>query len=459
MYPIIFAAFLITAPYVLSAQNASVSLSPKRQEKLSSIKSGHKRMARFYQFYKRDSIKQAKKEDKYYKKRLDSLYQAQRKNEKLRKAVEKQGIADSPQFSTSDSLTKELSQWQGVLKDSTSSDSLKTIADERIKEIALERAQQYPGFQSLMEGHLAGDSISWKQLSKHVPGLDTLSGIFNSEPEGLFTLAEEKAVQQLQKGSGMGSLNSEFAKAEELKNMPGQNVEQYGKYNDAQYLQGEGKQMARQEVVDHFANHADKLQGAQTKVSKLLSKYQEFSDSQDLDNAVNRTSMEGKTFWERLVIGGNFNVVSTKPVSLDFSPQLGYKITSRFHVGAGLSYRHTFSDSIQHSWYISPRNTSYRVYTNFDVIKDFYVYGEWECAGLQSDKNDQLNKTWTNNYLVGAGRRFLVHPKLYLTLTALYNLNNEKQNPTYPHRFQVRVGFQTSDLAFRKKKVPYDPNR
>jgi len=223
-----------------------------------------------------------------------------------------------------------------VLKDSTASDSAKQLATGKIKELALQRARQYPGFQHILEKYqLSSDTADWKTVTNQVPGLDTLSGLFNSSPEKLFTMAEEQANKHAQ--SLMGNTpGGSFAEVEKLKDLPGQYKTQYEKYTDPDQLKTQGKEAAVKEAADYFAKHADKLQGAQQKVSKLLSKYREFSNSNDLSTAVKRTSMEGKTFWEHLLIGGNFNVVSTRPFSLDLSPQLGYRIRTNLAIGVGM---------------------------------------------------------------------------------------------------------------------------
>jgi hypothetical protein len=98
------------------------------------------------------------------------------------------------------------------------------------------------------------------------------------------------------------------------------------------------------------------------------------------------------------------------------------------------------------------------MFASYDLIKSFYAYAEWKKSGVKINSEPAVNR-WRDNYFVGVGKRFLIHPKLYLTLTALYNLNNTDNNPVYPRRFQIRAGFQLSELATRKKKVYYDPNR
>jgi hypothetical protein len=168
----------------------------------------------------------------------------------------------------------------------------------------------------------------------------------------------------------------------------------------------------------------------------VLSKYREFVNSSDLSSGTKHSSMKGKSLREHLVIGGNFNIISSEPLSFDLSPQLGYKLTTKFFIGIGMNYRYTFGDSIRNSYYVSPTNTSYKAFVSYDIIRAFYAFSEWEKSGIPASSADRSSTKWKDNFFVGAGRRFLVYPKLYLTMTALYNLNNDHQNPVHPNRFQ-----------------------
>ena len=122
-----------------------------------------------------------------------------------------------------------------------------------------------------------------------------------------------------------------------------------------------------------------------------------------------------------------------------------------------MNYRATFGDSINYSWNVSSRNVAVKAFTSYEFINSWFLYGESQFTNL--GKNEGGKSEWNANYFIGIGKKFLVHPKLHMTLTGLYNLNSETQNELYPQRFQIRVGFQTSDLAFRKKQINYDPNR
>jgi hypothetical protein len=284
-----------------SAQTISITLSPNHQKKLSTYKSGHKRLKQYYKFYKKDSAQHAKKLDKKFKRELDSAYRANRKQEKLERQLAEKGIIlPRKEMSYGDSLNRELKKYWAIAKDSTVSDSVRQVAKGKVKEIALKQAEQYPGYQNLMGKYQSGDSLSWEMLVKEVPGLDTLSGVFNSSPDELFATAEKTAEELLTKASGAGALGGQFAEAEKLKKLPKQYMNEYKKYSDPEMLEKEAKEKAAAEAVKVFEEKAD-IGGAQKSISKLMSKYREFSSATDLSDAVKHTSLKGSPLRERLL--------------------------------------------------------------------------------------------------------------------------------------------------------------
>lgn len=451
---------LLFIPVLAYSQKLNITLSPEHQQKISQAKSGHRQMLRFYKYYKKDSAKQAKARDKKYKKEFDSTWRTERKREKLANRLAKRGIV-VPALPEHDTLQNQLTHWHAMMRDTTLSDSARAVAKEKVKVLALERAKRHPNYQHLQERYqLYGDSVDWKQLSSQVPGIDTLKGVFDSSPQELFKQSEKLAEQNLSKfGGKAGALGGNMKQLNDLKDMPGQYKGKFDSYTDKDKLKTDGKQKVIDQATDQFAKNPETLMAGQAKVSKLLSKYRMFSDSNDLSDAQKHSSMEGKTFFERLVIGGNFNVVSVKPVSLDLSPELGFRFSSKLFTGIGMNYRYTLGDTIRHSWYVSPRNTGFKVFMNYDIARNFYAYGEWNITGVSVGKGEVAQKQWINNYFLGIGRKFLIHPKVYMTATAVYNLNAKHYNPSYVNRFQIRIGFQLSELATRKKQVYYDPNR
>jgi hypothetical protein len=359
-----------------------------------------------------------------------------------------------------DSLDGRLHQWYAVMNDSTVSDSLKMEAKSKIRELAVQKAKLYPGFQHLMESYpIHHDSLDWKAVTQHVPGLDTLASVFESNPEMLFDLAEKQSIKQFEKYCGAGALPSQFAQTTELKSISGNIKQNYEQYTDTEKLKDQGKEKAITEAIDYFAEHADKLNMSHAKVSKLLNKYRDIANSDDLGKAIKKTSLQGKTFWERLVIGGNFSIVSTDPVCLDLSPQLGFKFTTRFVIGIGMNYRHTFSDTIKSKWYVLPKNTSFSMFSSYEVVKGFVGYAEGEHSDIAGHINDRSLRRWKSNYFIGIGKKISLTSKVYMNTLLLYNLNKQDQNPVHPRRFEIRFGFQLSELVTRKERISYDPNR
>jgi hypothetical protein len=119
----------------------------------------------------------------------------------------------------------------------------------------------------------------------------------------------------------------------------------------------------------------------------------------------------------------------------------------------------TFGDSIKYRRPIASKNASVHLNASYNLPYSFFAYGEWKRSmPLTKQMSDRGARKWVNNYLVGVGRKFLVHPKIYLTVTTLYCLQRVDKTPVYTGRFQIRTGFQLSELATRKKKIYYDPD-
>ncbi|MBL7854173.1 MAG: hypothetical protein JNL17_07235 [Cyclobacteriaceae bacterium] len=487
-------------------QSFRFNLSPRHQSKLDAVQSGHKRMVKYYKFAKRDSARHVRNLSQRAKREKDSLVRAAAQTMEINHELKKRGITGDKQIFFADSLhqlfqaytsilndsaatdsarqvakeginglTKdklnkslaihghphkvqfqqlqnakaELKKWWTLMRDTTATDSTRKVAREKVKELALMQAMHNPQFQGMYAQYQQyGQKPDWNALSKHVPELDTLQAVFDSTSEQLFAKAEGMATQALTEKGNLGDFSKQAAEFDQYK-------KQLSQLSNLENIRAEGKEQLKEQVVDHFAGQEDKLQGVQKKLTRLLGKYQSFTNSSDLSTAVKRTSLEGKTFKERIVLGGNFNVQSTDPVSIDFAPLVSYRLNTKFYLGIGMNYRLTFGDSLKHNWHVSPTNTSFRVLASYDLVKNFFSYGEVERAGLKGNLSDEQKKQWRNNYFVGVGKRFLVHPKFFMTVTALYNLNNEDNNPTYPRRFQIRFGFETSDLAFTRPKYHY----
>lgn len=487
------------------SQVVSINLSSKHQQKLNGFKSGHKRMAKYYKFYKKDSTRHVRLSAKKARKEWDSITRADVLNASSLKYLSgiknKEKFIDSLQglykvnraILTNESLPEsekqkavsqlkilsknkdaynianngshflkeadeakafnnELKKWWAVWKDTTNSDSVRQMAKEKVKSIALTQANQNPHFRGMMQQYSTNGQVpDWNALGKQVPGFDSLQSVFNTTTEELFAKAETLATESISKAANLQSINAKTAQLDLYKN-------QLSQFKNANATISNAKEKAKEEAANQLPAKAN-LPGAQMVMSKLLSKYSSFSNASDLSDAVKRTSLKGKTFKERLVVGGNFNIISKQPWSFDITPSLGYRINTKFYFGLGVNYRFTFGDSLKYKKYVSSSNSSTRVFASYDLFKNFYAYSEVERSILKNSTQESRSHTYQYNFFIAVGQKLLILPKLYMTITALYNLNAKTNNASYPNRFTIRMGFQSSDLAFRKKKIYYDRNR
>lgn len=193
------------------------------------------------------------------------------------------------------------------------------------------------------------------------------------------------------------------------------------------------KDKAAQLASDYLEDHPELLNGAKRKMDFLYKKYSVLTNSNDLQNAVKRTSLTGKPFKERLHVASNFQLLSYQPVTIDFSPSLGYRINTRLIVGIGGTYRQSLTIFLAISFYILnfARNTT----------------------NVQQESKSPSPRIFHKALLLGLGRKFRIHTKVDMTLVVAYNFLKQPNDPIYPSPWIIRVGFQLNELGFTKPKA------
>ena len=326
--------------------------------------------------------------------------------------------------------------------DSATLDSLKTAGLQKAK-----AALPESGALSEMEGQLQ-DFTGGAGLSslKNGDSLKSYAGQYaQREVSGL----EDRmgSVEELR------PLHEQQKKLEDLQQMPEAYRKEYEQYTDQEALKEQGKGLAKEKATDFFAQHSEQLQAVQKKISRLQKKYSTVLNSNDLSTAVKRTSLKGRPLRERLFIGGNFHINTLDPLSLDVAPQVGYKFNKRFVVGVGGTYRKTFADTLKVTPAIPAETYGYKAFASYDVIKSFFVYGEYERMTREADvpNSDATATEWVDGLMLGIGRRFSIHPKMYMNVLVLYNFLHEPENPIYGRQWTLKFGFQLSELALLKR--------
>lgn len=202
--------------------------------------------------------------------------------------------------------------------------------------------------------------------------------------------------------------------------------------------------------VNYFEGKEEVLAKAMEQSAELKEKYSKVVNSNDLSTATKRSSLEGDTFWERLVFGGTFQIHIDQQTSIDLNPELAYRINKKWNVGIGGNYRLNGEIDDLLGQARETQIYGYRVFTEYFLFKGFHAHLEFESLAAKSTAStvpSDTNKVeWNNSLLLGIERRFNLGANAQAQISLLYNFMH-KNNPLYNSPWNVRFGF-----SFKKGK-------
>ena len=469
-------------------------LSTRHINKVNKQSSADKKLSLYFKYFRKDSVKHVKKTNRYWKAQTDSLtkvivtrekalakqskkvkddinskiyllvYKPWAKNQTAYylKLLDESGFKASPSFRII---------MQNYLEDyflkATQNDSLLYALKQQLPDISMPKRlkskinlyqainigklqqakNKLNGISSIKE-RAQNHSAKFGKYKKFVSDTGTQKEFVTTEGT---KLAGEYA-SKMNEYSQVNEIKGQMGEADKLKGLANQysgsmDIEQL---QDSVYLREQAKKKAEELATEYLEQRPEIMQAAQRKMKLLMKTYSIVPNSNDLSTATKRVSLKGRTITERLQVAANFQVISLKPISIDFSPQVGYKFNSRFVVGVGGLYRKTFKDSLRA---ISPDAFGYKAFTSYEVLGKFFLNGEFgrNSPGVKLIEGNS-QRTWEKTLLLGVGRKMLVHPKIEMTLMVGYNFLHQNGDTVFPKPWVVRVGFQTSELAFLDKR-------
>ncbi len=276
--------------------------------------------------------------------------------------------------------------------------------------------------------------------------LDSLKALSVSTFEKL----EKRLEQELLKTKELSQFNKDMAELEALKGLPESYRKQFEAYKNNETVKNEALTKAAQEAQMMLAKNTPALTKAQTDLAKLKKKYSSVPSSDDLSTATKRSSLKGQPFKSRLVIGGNFQVVTTNPVTIDISPILGYRFNKDFYIAVGGTYRARFSSAdstfIRTNYGRDELTYGYRVFTNYRFWKAFYAHAEYERISKEFavTGTDRFERIWKPGILAGIGSSYTIKGTLKGNVSLLYNFLHDDKQRVYQSPWVFRFGF---DLA------------
>jgi hypothetical protein len=226
-------------------------------------------------------------------------------------------------------------------------------------------------------------------------------------------------------------------------------VERAKRYYDPDVAKEEALNKAKETAVNHFAGHEKELKAAIQKLSELKAKFPDAEQTLDLFSK-RQKQLGGARLIDRLVPGLTLQGYSHRSYGLDLNPQVAFRISYRWAMGAGWVERVAYNFDLR-TWDRSNRMYGARGFAYFKLRENFYLKGDAEIvnAALNSGvKNDETNRTWVWNYLGGIKKDFQLSKKMTGNVQVLYTIyRTNRQSNAYGNAFHLRIGF---DIPLKK---------
>ena len=410
--------WIILISHIALGQRIHIPLSAKHLQKIEKTKTAASKLKRYKKFYSRDSSRFMKNAGRVRNKIMDSV-----------------ALVESLVQSKT-GLPSELSQKlnAGKIPRKDYKQLLSKYGPEQAKEYVQQFNQYSDDFKKYKSKY--GDiNIEDLKQEKVAEGKKLLEDKLKKESSSLLN---QKEISSYQKEVDVWR-KEQFKYNEQLQQL-----------GDSAYLKQQAREKAERLAMEYLENNPAILKATQAKANALMKVYSYVPNSNDLSTAVKRTSLKGRTFKERLVLGGTFQIVTIKPFIVDFFPMIGYKIKSNWSAGVGGSVRLAASDNASN---LMSESFGYKGFSSYDLIKNIFAFTEFNrnSTGRASvEEGGQVQ--WQSSWLLGAGKKISIYHKLDMTVLALYNFFHEPGDPLYPKPFTIRVGFQLSDTALLKRR-------
>jgi len=154
----------------------------------------------------------------------------------------------------------------------------------------------------------------------------------------------------------------------------------------------------------------------------------------------------------KFYFGGNLGLMFGTYTVIDISPLVGYKVTEKFHAGAGLTYTYF---KYKEDGPVNGSSFSYStsiyggsIFTRYFLAENLFLHAEDEMLSLElSDMIQYLNhrfvmkRQWLNSVLLGGGYRYgFGYDGPSVSISVLFRVNHEWED-FYPYQNPIiRIG-------------------
>jgi len=157
--------------------------------------------------------------------------------------------------------------------------------------------------------------------------------------------------------------------------------------------------------------------------------------SQEYDPYTYQDIKKPTTFTDKIFFGGGFGLQFGALTSIKINPEIGYRLTNKIDIGAGLYYLY-----LKNNYYhITDKIYGGKLFSRFYITPNFFLTGEYETLNIAD--YDLYTGQYTGNRIfisglpIGIGWRQPLGDKFAVMTTLMYNvLQNEKtpySNPIF----------------------------
>lgn len=310
-------------------------------------------------------------------------------------------------------------------------DSLKNLSFEEYYTAERERYLEENGYTNMSLDSL-GQIYDQDSLSSYARA-------YSQQRIDLLKKESESHMNQMARDAGLGLVDENAAEFNKAKNIPKNYQEKYGQYSNLDSLKMASVEKGR----EFLTGNPVAVAAAQDKITKMKKKYSSVLNSNDLSTATKANSMTGRPLTDRIFLGGNFQFSHTEPFTIFFDPMIGYKINKRLVAGVGTRFQFSFGeyDTLANNYNKKKSELSYKVFTNYDIFRNFYLTTEFENNKILLSQTDKgASYTWTPSLFAGIGKSFSISYGFNGYISVVYDFLHNPAQSVYSSPFAVRFG-------------------
>lgn len=279
------------------------------------------------------------------------------------------------------------------------------------------------------------DLSELKKLNKKTGDLKSAFDQYKGEFEGW----DEKLLEEITNLPQAKLMKEQMDKMKSYKALPEGYRENLDQFQTNDFVKTKLEEKAEEFKKIGETTLQEKFNKAQSKMTEAKQKFPSLESLEDAPKRYN--PYKGQPFFQRLKLGGNFQINRQKPVSVDASLSLTYPLDQKTAIGVSGATR-VFVEKPK-APQTKDNATSIRSFVKYNFWRSFYLQGNYEFSKLQTkdvNEND-LGERWVQSALLGLGRTFPLTKKIQMNITLFYDFFYNRLKSPNNQAWVMRIGF------------------